>query len=144
MRSGYVCVIACVIGAYLNPHGLFLPLNRGSLAARTAPVRVHVACSSASIAMSASSEPPPHDPGFDYTLPECAAAAAKALTRPGGWTQLSGRAKECYQRLLTLVSFMHMADGHNSAKVWHLVSDYVARVQQHENAEAAQRKVENS
>jgi len=86
----------------------------------------------ASSAMSASSQTPLQDPGFDHTLAECATAAAKALTQAGGWTQLRGRAKECYQRLLTLVSFMHMADGHNSAKIWHFVSEYVARVQQQE------------
>lgn len=89
-------------------------------------------------------QPAPSDPGFDYALAECAAAAAKALTRPGGWSQLNGCAKECYRRLLMFVSFMHMAGGHNSAKVGHFVSDYVPRVRNYENADTAQRKVESS
>ena len=78
--------------------------------------------------MDAPSEPASHARGFDRTLAECASAASKALSRPGGWTELTGRARECYQRLLTLVCFMHMADGHNSDQVWDFVANYVGRV----------------
>ena len=95
-------------------------------------------------AMSAHEMAPSQEPGFDHTLAECATSAAKALSQPGGWTQLHGRARVCYQRLLTLVSFMHMADGHNSARVWHFVSDYVARVQQQEKEDAERASPQNS
>ena len=83
-------------------------------------------------------------PGFDDTLAKCGQAAVAALTQPAGWSRLEGRTKECYQRLLTLVSFMYMADGVNSEKVWHCVSDYVARVRAFDHAEAAQRTAPNT
>ena len=45
---------------------------------------------------------------------------------------------------MTLVSFMHMADGHNSARVWHFVSEFVARVQQQEKDEMERASPQNS
>ena len=71
-------------------------------------------------------------PGSDNTLAECARLAAQALTQPTGWEGLTGKTRECYQRLLTLVSYMYLANGHNSEKVWAFVSQYVDNVGEYE------------
>ena len=73
----------------------------------------------------ASSSGPMLVTGSDNTLALCARLAAKALMQQVGCEELPGRARECYVRLLTLVSCMSWANGHNSEMVWRAVVEFV-------------------
>lgn len=65
----------------------------------------------------------------DTTLAGCARQAADALANPGGWSNFDGSARVYYQRLLTLVSFMYLADGRSAEQVWRFVEAFVSKVQ---------------
>ena len=84
------------------------------------------------------------DGGFDFTLAHCATFAQSALSESHGWQNLEGRAKECYRRMLVLVSMMASANGHNSAKIWSEVMGYVASCQEEETASMRAKEASDS
>ena len=94
--------------------------------------------------MSAAADRTPASCFFDDTLTVCAGCAAQSLADPASWQSLHGRDKECYQRLLTLVSKVDTSHGVDSIVVWEDVVDYVARCQQSDNAKTMAVKVADS
>ena len=66
--------------------------------------------------------------GHDNTLAVCARLAAQALMQDDTCPELTGKARECYFRLLMLVSCMSWANGHNSEQVWAAVQQYCKKV----------------